>query len=404
MLLPLLAQIASILGVTGSLLWIAQLVHSLTHNPPQLKLRDLPDTEPEDGWPPLSVIVAARDEEAMIESSVRSLLAQDYPELEIVVVDDRSADRTGPILDELAAHHHRLRVIHVTEVPSGWLGKTNALQRGAEGTLARWLLFTDADVLFAPGALKRAISLTDRESLDHLTLMPDVITKGIGEPLFVSLFNLLFTFKSPYPWIEKHGRQASIGVGAFNLVRTEVFENISGFKRVALSIDEDMRLGQAIKFAGYRPKCVQGTSDVSVRWQIGLGGMVRGVEKNFFAGLDFRLRMVALATFVTFLLCWAPWIGLFVGPLWTRIICGIGIIAVSCLLPRVTASASVPWYYALLLPISGPVMVVAIWRSTWLTLKNDGVNWRGHHYPLAELRKHIKLRNYWLNEVWFSTR
>src|SRR4051794_37399796 len=112
------------LCVLGSLVWIGQLAVATAHRrrPPQLA--GLPDDEPPDGWPRLAVVIAARDEEAMIARAVRSLLDQDYPDLELIVVDDRSSDRTGAILDDLARDESHLRVVHIEALPDGWLGKT----------------------------------------------------------------------------------------------------------------------------------------------------------------------------------------------------------------------------------------------------------------------------------------
>jgi len=399
-----LSNFVSAAGVLASLVWISAWAQAVVGRRKMVTLRDLPGDEPEDGWPSLAVIVAARDEEAMVERSVRSLLAQDYPALEVIAVDDRSSDRTGAILDALAREDHRLHAVHVTDLPSGWLGKTHAMQKGAEASIARWFLFTDADVIFAPGVLQRAMGLAECENLDHIVAMPDALTESMGERLFMALFFLMFALKSPHAWVENRNRRASIGAGAFNLVRAEVFETIGGFRRVALSIDEDLRLGQAIKYAGYRNKYVIGTGDIAVHWQVGLGGMIRGIEKNSFAALDFRLSLVAVATLFILFLTVGPMLGLCFGPLWARVVCGFGIAAPMALLALVDPSRRNRWAYALGLPISGPILIYALLRSTTLTLWRKGVMWRAHLYPLRELKAHVKLRNYWFHEIWHSTR
>ena len=122
-----LSNVASAVGVTASLIWIGQFARIFANRRKAVRLRGLTDDEPKAGWPSLAVIVAARDEDANVERSVRSLLAQDYPALEIIAVDDRSSDRTGTILDSLAREDGRLQVVHVTDLPAGWLGKTNAM-------------------------------------------------------------------------------------------------------------------------------------------------------------------------------------------------------------------------------------------------------------------------------------
>ena len=335
---------------------------------------------------------------------MRSLLAQDYPALEVIAVDDRSGDRTGTILDDLARDDPRLRVVHIDALPDGWLGKTNALQRGADATDARWLLFTDADVIFALGSLRRAISLVEREGIDHLVVGPDTMSETFGERLFLALFTLLFSFKAPLGRLDDRRSKAHVGVGAFNLVRASSFAAIGGLRRIALSVDDDLRLGQALKFAGYRNKIALGTGDVAVRWQVGLGGMIRGMEKNFFAVLDFRPVSAILNAIVILILGVGPMMGLFVGPLWSRVLCGIGVFAIAVMLGASSQLSRVGPLYTITLPISGVLVAFALLRSMVLTLRRGGVSWRGSFYPLRDLRTHVKLRNHWLNEIWHSTR
>ena len=402
---PSPAGIVAGLCVAASLAWIALFVHSAIHRRKAIRLADLPSDEPVGGWPRVAVIVAARDEEAEVGDAVRSLLALDYPGLALVAVDDRSADRTGTILDELAARDGRLRVVHVGELPEGWLGKTNAMRAGADAEPdATFYLFTDADVIFAPGALRRAIVLAERDRLDHLVVGPQTTTQGVGERLFMALFTLLMMLKAPLGWVGDPRRKTSIGVGAFNLVRASAFRAIGGFGRIALSVDDDMRLGQALKYAGYRNALVLGDRDVSLRWQVGLGGMVRGLEKNFFAALDFRPGVAVYCALIAFVLAAGPIAGLFVGPTWCRVVCGLGVAVTAFLLGVSSGSSGVGAHYAVTLPLAGLVIAYALLRSTALTLRRGGVSWRGTLYPLARLEAHTRLRNHWLNEIWHSTR
>ena len=124
--------------------------------------------------PRISILFAARDEEEKLAAALATLMEIDYPGLEVIAVDDRSKDATGAILDEFAAAHPRLRVVHISQLPSGWLGKPHALQNAYEASTGDWLLFTDADVRFKPDILRRSIALAKARNLDHLTLMGDV--------------------------------------------------------------------------------------------------------------------------------------------------------------------------------------------------------------------------------------
>jgi hypothetical protein len=388
----------------AALFWLAQLVEAIRFARQAVWLGALPGDCPRGGWPSLAVIFAARNEEAMVERATRSLLAQDYPNLAAIAVDDRSTDGTGAILDELAAADRRLRVVHIHELPAGWLGKTHALHEAAETSTAEWLLFTDADVLFAPDALRRAIALAEARALDHLAVVPDVLTETAGERAFLAMFLLMFNAYAPPRKVGDFRSKVSAGVGAFNLVRASAFRAIGGFRRLALSVDEDMRLGQALKYAGYGSGVALGKSLVSVRWQVGVGGMIRGLEKNFFTGAGYRLLNVVVAVVGLIVIGMVPHVGLFVGPWWSRALGAVGVGSIAAILAMMRRPGGVAWYHALVLPLPALACIVALVRSAALAVRRRGIRWRDHHYPLDELRAHARLRDQWTREVWRSTR
>jgi hypothetical protein len=391
--------VISALGAVASLLWLGQLLAVVRRRKARHWLADLADAAPEGGWPGLTVIFAARDEATDVEAATRSILAQDYPALEVVAVDDRSTDATGAILDGLEGDDRRLRVVHVRELPTGWLGKTHALHTAAAAATSRWLLFTDADVAFAPGALRRAVAWAEGDRADHLTVVPEFVTAGVGERLFLVLFNLGFACRVLGGRIEAPGGRTHLGIGAFNLVRLGALRGIGGFDRLRLSVDDDNRLAQALRVAGYRGRAVLGVGAVSVRWQVGVAGLIRGPEKNYFSFFDFRVRLVAVVCLAGLALGVTPFAGLFVGPLWARAGCAGGVVALAALLAAIRRQTGTAWYYALAFPLTTALVLFALIRSTWLTLRHGGVRWRGSSYPLSELRAHIRLRNAWLREV-----
>ena len=144
----------AVLAALSSVLFLLATI-TLVRRCPQLGALCPPEPP---SWPELGVVIAASNEAETIEPALRSLLAQDYPSLEIVMVDDRSTDRTGTIVDHLAASDARISRVHVRVLPAGWLGKVHALQRGVERVRGDFVLFTDADIHFAPGALRRAVA------------------------------------------------------------------------------------------------------------------------------------------------------------------------------------------------------------------------------------------------------
>jgi cellulose synthase/poly-beta-1,6-N-acetylglucosamine synthase-like glycosyltransferase len=394
------------LGVVGSLFWVVQLVEAIRYRIGAVWLSTVPAERPKtcDDWPSVAIVFAARNEAAMVERATRSFLALDYPELTVIAVDDRSTDATGAILDAVAAEDPRLSVVHVRELPAGWLGKTHALHEAAALAPARWILFTDADVVFRPDTLRRAIALALTRGLDHLAVVPDVITQSVGERVFLAMFLLMFNAYAPPRKVSQFRSKVAAGVGAFNMVRAEPLRAIGGFRRLALSVDDDMRLGQALKFAGYRGNIALGKGLIAVRWQVGLGGMIRGLEKNFFAGAEYRLGFVAIAVLGLAVIGVAPYSGLLIGPWWTRLVCLAGVGSVALILGLMKRPGDVAWYHGLILPVGAVACIVALVRSTALALRRRGIRWRDHHYALDELRAHVRHRDEWARAVWRSTR
>jgi cellulose synthase/poly-beta-1,6-N-acetylglucosamine synthase-like glycosyltransferase len=170
--------------------------------------------------PRISIIVPARNEEESIRETLRQLLVLDYSNYEIIAVNDRSTDNTGLIMDEVAASsraHGLLKVIHISELPSGWLGKTHAMWTAGKQANGGWLLFTDADVLFKPDSVRRAVSYAEAERADHVVLFPRMIMKRPSEKMMIAFFQALFVF-GHRPWkVADPKARDHMGVGAFSL-------------------------------------------------------------------------------------------------------------------------------------------------------------------------------------------
>src|SRR5262245_45717651 len=172
------------------------------------RLRFLTGVPPASDGPTVSVIVAARDEAAGIGAGLRSLQRLDYPKLEIIAVDDRSTDGTSEILDGMAEVDRRLTIVHVSDIPEGWLGKNHALFVGATRATGEMLLFTDADIVFEPTTLARAITVMREERIDHLTALPDVRVSGFALSSFVAAFSVFFSVYTR-PWKARDPRSRS---------------------------------------------------------------------------------------------------------------------------------------------------------------------------------------------------
>ncbi|HLJ57479.1 MAG TPA: glycosyltransferase family 2 protein, partial [Chthonomonadaceae bacterium] len=192
--------------------------------------------------PPLTIVVPACNEALTVGRAMRSLLALEYPDLEIIAVNDRSTDETGDILDCLAAGNKRLRVLHINRLPPGWLGKNHALHVGGLQARGDWILFTDADVVYQPDALERAVAYAAMTRTDHLVACPRCRGFDFWEKLFMSYFGLMFLLRVR-PWeVEQPGRSAYFGFGAFNLVRTEAYRKSGGHDAMPMEVTDDTKL------------------------------------------------------------------------------------------------------------------------------------------------------------------
>ena len=340
-------------------------------------------------WPRLSVIVPACNEASTLGPALATLLAQDYPNLEVVAIDDRSEDATGLLLDGLAAQDPRLRVVHIEHLPDGWLGKNHACARGAEVASGDWLLFTDGDVLFRADALRRAVAFAEAYGLDHLVAVPRFVTRGFLERAFVVAFCVLLSLKARVWALHRARSGAYIGAGAFNLVRREAYSRAGGHRTLALEVADDLKLGLVLRRSGARQGAVVSGGLLAVRWQNGLRASMGGLLKNAFAGAEWRWSMaavfcsgfavvgvvpavtllvpVALHVKVAASLAWLGW-AVLVGAASYEVSDGLGLEGVA-------------------FPVACAALIGVVLTSAAQATVSGGITWRGTFYPLAALRR-----------------
>ena len=340
-------------------------------------------------WPRVSVIVPCRNEAAGVVAAVSSLLAQDYPDLEIVAVNDRSEDATGALLDGMARQDARLTVLDIRTLPEGWLGKIHAVHEGARRATGEWLLFTDGDVVFAPDALKRSVAFATAHGLGHFVALPTFIADGFLERAFLATFALTLSAKLDPSRLSVPKSRAFVGVGAFGLVQRDAYARIGGHERLAFEVADDLKLGLLLRRHGVAQGCLDADGLVSVRWQNGLLATLRGLEKNAFAGCEWRGAVAAVAVFLILASTLLPYLPL-VLPLasWTLPLAGIAaalpLVAVGLSARRVSGGSGLEGFLA---PLAALALAGVIAWSTVLTLARGGILWRGTFYPLDELRR-----------------
>lgn len=337
-------------------------------------------------WPSVSIIVAACNEEKTIEQGLASLLTLDYPKLEVIALNDRSTDHTAEIMHRLAGRFPQLRVMDITSLPEGWLGKNHALYRGAQAATGDWLLFTDADVVFHPLALKAAILHAVKNNLDHLCLAPkikcnSVLLKGL---VLLFMYNFLLFL---IPQYARHRRfRAHMGVGAFNLIQTDVYRAVGTHRAIRMRPDDDMRLGKLVKQCGFQQDFAVGEDLLEVEWYHSVDQMIRGLEKNTMAPFEYRVLLLLFGLVPLTFFYLLPFIGPFVTTGWGRAVyAAMFFISFGyfLLLSRFRLATAL---YFFLFPITVPLLVYTLGRAAFLTWKRGGIVWRDTYYALELLR------------------
>jgi len=337
--------------------------------------------------PTLSVVIPALNEERAIEKSLRSVLEGDYPGLEVIVLNDRSTDRTGEILEAMKARYPGLQVVHIERLPGGWLGKNHALMVGARRARGEWLLFTDADVQFEPGALRAAVAYAQGHGLDHLAAIPQLVAKGPFLKAFVSAFSLLFTFYTRLWRASDPTSRRYAGFGAFNLLRRSVYESVGGHASIALRPDDDMMLGKLVKRADFKQGVVFATRTVRVEWYTGVREAVRGLNKNAFAGLHYSLPFALFGCAALALTHVLPFIAVFLTSGLAQLLYGLVLVNVALVYLYNARFSGLSPLYAALHPVGMAILIYATLASALTVTRRGGITWRGTFYPLAQLKR-----------------
>ncbi len=344
-----------------------------------------------EGSPSITVIVPALNEAANVDECLRSLLAQDYANLTILAVDDRSTDATGSIMDSLAAesagtYPGRLRVLHITELPAGWLGKTHAMALAARQTTSEYILFTDADVLYAPDAIRRSLAYAVASGADHLVTAPTLILKRWDEAAVLGFVQVAGLWAArPWKVGDTRSKRDAIGVGAFNLMRRSAYVQVGGFEALKMEIVEDLGMARRIKKAGLAQRFAFGRGLVRVHWATGANGLAGVLTKNIFSAFRFYVSLVFFACGWVMAFCVLPDAGLFVSGY--RLAALLTLLATTTMYRAMGRHSGISAWNVLLMPFGALVLIFAMLRSMVTTLRQGGVVWRGTFYRLDELRK-----------------
>ena len=343
-------------------------------------------------FPRVSVVIPARDEERTIERTVRAFLAQTYPEVEIVVVNDRSTDRTREILDGLLRSPanrqpptaNRLIVVDNEEPPAGWLGKPWALHQGSRRATGELLLFVDADVLYEPDAIAAAVAHLETCDAALLSLFPRLEMRGFWE--HVVMPNLaVFAFIFLPLWLVNRTRipLLAVGGGPGNLVRRQDYDAMGGHESLQDAVVDDVALARLMRRGGRRTETVRAEDSVTVRMYHGLGEIIRGFTKNAFAVFGYNYFVAALFLSLAVVFHLLPFALALTGNL-------VALAAVAViLLTRVILFASIG--YRLDNALLGHPLMIGAWcwillRSVWFTGIRRQLHWRGRTYDAGNTK------------------
>lgn len=373
-----------ILGVGGCALWLVQaaaLLHHLT------ELRAVADTPiPErDAWPSVSALVPARDEERFIAQALRSRLADDYPSLQLVVIDDRSTDATPELIAEVAETDDRVTPMRIDELPDGWLGKLYALHEGVNAATGEWLLISDADVHMMPGGMKKSIAYCERHGLDFLALVPEFRSASFTVNVLWAVFmRVLATFMNPAA-VRDRGSKTAMGSGGFMLARREVFMRTPGYGHLRMDTTDDLALGVMMKQAGAACDFANGRGIATVDIYGDLSEFLRGVEKNAGSLATSPFPMTLLVILLAGVVEYAPFLALASGVPWAQWLgaaCVVMATFATMASTYVNARMLLP---ALFWPVGWFLVAAGIVRSAWLYAVRGGVMWRDTFYSKEQI-------------------
>ena len=378
------AVMATVLEISlwvGAGLWIVFLLQFIINWILVPDLRKVTCTPP-DRWPLVSIVVPARDEERGVRAAVTSFCKQDYPAFEVIVVDDRSTDATPRILAELQADFEHLTVVKGQEPPEGWLGKPNALEIGRKHAKGEWLLFVDADVVYAPDLLRRALRYALREQAGMLFLYPRLTTGEVLEAVTMSTLYLAAFAACPMFLVSRtKNKLLALGGGVFNLVRRDALEASGAFESLRNAVVDDVGMGRVVKAAGYRQAVALAGALIRIRMYGGFCDTVEGFSKNAYPMFRRHWWLLPIPVFVGALVSLLPYVG-FASALAGGSVSVPASISLACM-HVILAVLALRFRQSWCIVFLNPVRELSWWwilLRSFIRYRRHGVVWRGRTY------------------------
>jgi len=366
---------------------VALTLHGLSRQRPLLATANLRLTASD--APLVSVLVPARNEEQrVLEPCIRSILAQDYGNFEVIAVDDRSTDNTGTILKTLAMSDERLRVIEGEELPPGWLGKPYAMQQALSHARGEWILATDADMIFDSAALRTALDRVLETNEDALTLIPRFEAGSFWERVMIPTWEWVFLMFMIFYRINDPKSDGAAAIGGFFLIRRTVLDRAGGYEALKDEVMEDVRLAARIKRVGARLMIERAPALIRTRMYTTFSEMWECSTKNWFSGVNFSFPLALACVVSMYLGGVVPPLLALVSVLATvlGISAGLGLVIVAAgstwllqvlLMAIASKRSEVSVIYALTAPLGLALIYAMLFDSGLRIITGRGVTWKG---------------------------
>lgn len=254
--------------------------------------------------PRVTVLIPARNEERNIEGCVLSVLNQTYANLDVIVVNDQSTDRTGELLDEMAKADNRLLHVRGESLPEGWVGKGWALYQGHRRATGEWIVLLDADVRLEPWAIDQVVDKAERDKIDFLNPYPYFVNvtfwEKLMQPLLWGIVRIRFPLFAVNQTLTRRNPAFGMAFGPMIVVRRSAYDAVEGHKHVAMDILEDVALAKLMRNRGYRTFVVNGKNIFRVRMYQNLHELMNGWSKTAYGAMGYNLALMGLAVFGLF--------------------------------------------------------------------------------------------------------
>lgn len=348
-------------------------------------LKDQESLRSEKPLPLISVLLPARNEEKNIQRCIHSLLGQDYPRLEILVLDDNSTDRTYEIMKRISRKFAEIKIIKGEKLPPGWNGKNWACHQLSRVARGDWLLFTDADTTHKPHSVSAAFAAVQRNQSVFLTYIPGLIAKTWSEKLYMPIIHFAFFVLLPFKLVNySKNSRVPLGIGPFMLIEKVFYFSFGGHEALKRAIVDDMALAKAVKEKGGKISVIDGTDNMNVRFYTCFRDVWNGFSKNSYEAIGGHPHYVAGIFLICYFLFIYPYLALwgafeshqgYALPLFQ-------VMTISLMKIILALKFNTSIFFGLLHPLSVLFALLILFNSCRLSMFGKKFEWKERLYPV----------------------